>query len=181
MKLYLVRHGQTDWNVKKQVQGVTDIALNETGIEQAKALHEQILARGIKFDRCYASPLQRARKTAEIIVDNRCPIVINDSLKERYFGDLEEKTIDPRTMGIDIYDIKLNTKAFNIESILDLLERTKRFLDELKSENGPDSVILVVAHGALLRALTANVVGYDENTDFSDYRYGNCEMREYEF
>ena len=179
MKLYLVRHGQTDWNIKKQVQGVTDIALNETGIKQAEALHQQILAQGIKFDLCYASPLQRARKTAEIIVDNSCPIIISELLKERCFGDLEQMAVEPHTMGVDFYDINLNTAAYNVEPILDLLARTKEFLEQVKADTSEDSVILVVAHGALLKALTANIIGYDEKTDFSALRYDNCEIREY--
>lgn len=180
MKIYLVRHGQTDWNIKKRVQGITDIALNETGIKQAEALRQEILTKEIEFDLCYASPLQRAKKTAEIIVSDRCPIIINELLKERCFGDLEQMAVEPHEMGVDFYDIKLNTNKYHVEPILDLLARTGKFLAQVKTDNPKDSVILVVSHGALLKALTAQVVGYDDRTDFSDFRYDNCMMREFE-
>lgn len=181
MKIYLVRHGQTDWNIKKQVQGITDIALNETGIRQAEALRQQIISQGIKFDICYASPLQRAKKTAEILVsDENCPIIIDELLKERCFGDLEQMAVEPHEMGVDFYDVILNTNKYHVEPIVDLLERTGEFLDKVKTDNPENGVILVVAHGALLKALTAQVIGYDDQTNFSDLRYDNCEMREYE-
>ena len=63
--LYIVRHGQTDWNVRQLRQGRTDIELNETGIEQAMELRDKL--KSVKIDVCYASPLKRAMKTAQII------------------------------------------------------------------------------------------------------------------
>ena len=71
MKLYLVRHGQTDWNIGKQAQGVADIELNATGIAQAEALRDRIAAEGLQFGYVYASPLRRAKKTAQIITNDR--------------------------------------------------------------------------------------------------------------
>ena len=69
MDIYLIRHGETDYNKKKRLQGVTDIPLNAQGI----ALAEKTAAglRDISFDRIYTSPLIRARRTAEIIRGNR--------------------------------------------------------------------------------------------------------------
>lgn len=56
MKLYIVRHGETDWNGTKQLQGWTDMPLNTRGVEQAKKLKAQILAKRLDFDYCYSSP-----------------------------------------------------------------------------------------------------------------------------
>ena len=65
MKIYVIRHGQTDWNVAGKCQGRTDIELNETGIEQAKQAKEQL--KNYNIDQIICSPLKRTRKTAEII------------------------------------------------------------------------------------------------------------------
>ncbi len=180
MKLYLVRHGQTDWNIKKQLQGITDIELNATGIQQAQDLAAQIRAQNLQFDACYVSPLQRAQKTAQILTNNSIPLITEPLIVERCFGELEEQAIDPRALQVDIYNIELNTNEYGIEPIRDLLQRTRQFLDQLRARHDPDATILVVAHGALLRALCANIVGYDQNTNFSDFRFDNCEMRAYD-
>ena len=67
--LYVVRHGETDWNVEPmKFQGISDTPLNDNGREQANALAEQL--KDIKFDAVYCSPLVRARETCEIILNN---------------------------------------------------------------------------------------------------------------
>ena len=91
MKVYIVRHGQTDWNVQHKAQGRSDIPLNETGRRQAEELRDKI--KDIKFDAVYASPLKRARETAEIATDGEYKIVFDDRLMERSFGDFEGKEI----------------------------------------------------------------------------------------
>ncbi len=91
MKLLLTRHGQTDWNVAGKVQGTTDIELNETGKKQAKKTGEKLLDYNI--DVIIASPLKRAKRTAEIIRGNRnIPILLDEGIKERCFGEFEGKT-----------------------------------------------------------------------------------------
>lgn len=177
MKLYLVRHGQTDFNLGNVTQGVSDIPLNETGKAQARELAQKL--KGKKFDAYYVSPLTRARQTAEIITDGEADFVVEDLLKERNFGDLEGKKVDWSEIG-DIFDRRINLNSHGMESIKDLLARAKKFLDKLKSEHGDSEEILVVAHGGLLRALHFNIVGYDDETDFPAFRFQNCEMREYE-
>ena len=87
MKLYLVRHGETSWNIERKVQGQTDIPLNETGVRQAEKVREEL--KSVAFDICYCSPLIRAKRTAEIVADGRVDIVIDENLKERGFGELE--------------------------------------------------------------------------------------------
>ena len=67
MKVYFMRHGETDWNIVKRLQGTTDIPLNENGISLAKISAENMKNAGIQFDEIFSSPLNRAVHTAEII------------------------------------------------------------------------------------------------------------------
>lgn len=182
MKPYLVRHGQTDWNIQKQVQGVADIELNATGIQQAEALAAQIADAGLQFDYVYASPLRRAQKTAQIITRNRSDIIYDDRLVERSFGDLEGKIVDWGNLGVDDLDLRQNSSIHNLEPIRSVFARSKSFLDDLIAQYSaqPDARILVVAHGTLLKTLHYNIVGYDEDTDLRGFRFENCQMAEYE-
>ncbi len=77
--IYIVRHGQTDWNVKGIYQGRIDIPLNETGREQARKTKKEL--EGIKFDKVFSSPLKRALETAQIICNNE--IITDKRIIER--------------------------------------------------------------------------------------------------
>ena len=181
MKLYMARHGQTDWNLENRAQGRTDMPLNATGISQAEELRDKIA--GMKFDICYASPLKRAAKTAEIMVDGKCPIVYSDLLMERCFGNFEGKEGKDWAEimnGVDIFDRRINYGEHGVEPIRDVLERSRRFLELVKAENPDDVKMLVVAHGVLLKTLHFNIVGYDDDTDFYDFHLENGELKEYE-
>lgn len=179
MKLYLVRHGQTDWNIKKQSQGVADIELNATGIAQAEKLAQEIKHRGLKFDAVYASPLRRAKKTAEIITNGEYSLIFDNRLKERSYGELEGKVVDWDNLGADDLSIRQNTRVCGMEPICDVLARSKSFLDDIKDKHGSEDAVLVVAHGTLLKTLHYNIVGYDEGTDLRGFHMDNCQLAEY--
>ena len=85
--IYIVRHGQTDYNVIGRYGGRIDVPLNEEGIKQAHELKEML--KNIKFDLVFSSPLKRAIKTAEIISDNE--IILDKRIIERDNGELEGK------------------------------------------------------------------------------------------
>lgn len=180
MKLYIARHGQTDWNTKHKAQGRTDIPLNETGIKQAEALRDNI--KDIKFTAVYASPLKRAAETARIATDGKYDIVYDDRLMERSFGDYEGKEINGwvEATGYDIGDIRLNTNIGNIEPVKDVLSRTRAVLDDIRAKHDENDTVLIVAHGQVARGLHHNLVGYTDDTDWWSVNYGNAEAREYE-
>lgn len=180
MKIYIARHGQTDWNTQSKAQGRSDIPLNETGIKQAEALRDNI--KDIKFTAVYASPLKRAAKTAEIATDSKYNIIFDDRLVERSFGDFEGQEINGwvEATGYDIGDLRLNTNVGNIEPVKDVLARTKNFLDDLKTKHSNKDIILVVAHGQAARAFHHNLVGYTDDSDWWSVNYNNAEAREYE-
>ena len=87
MKIYLIRHGETDWNLQGRLQGREDIPLNQTGILQAEACGEAL--RAVRLDSIHTSPLMRAEETAEIIAAwQQCPVIVNSELIERDYGRL---------------------------------------------------------------------------------------------
>ena len=87
MNIYIVRHGQTDWNVEGRYGGRIDVPLNKKGLEQAYLTKEKL--QDIIFDKIYSSPLIRAITTAKIIRDQN--IIIDKRIIERNNGDLEGK------------------------------------------------------------------------------------------
>ena len=124
MRLILVRHGQTDWNLKHLMQGMTDIPLNETGKMQAFNVKEKL--KNVKLDICFSSPLSRAIETAK-----------------------------------------------------DLFARASDLLNDIR-EKYSDKTVLVVSHGATIRALHYIITGYDEKTNFLEMKIPNCSILEYE-
>ena len=183
MKLYLVRHGETDWNKEGRMQGRKGVGLNEVGLEQVKMLGEELKDKGLVFDVCYASPLKRAVETAEVLVGGKCEIVYDERLMERGFGVFEGRTMEEfwDSVGVnDIMDRRSNYSEKDLEPIKNVLERAKSFLNDIKKEYINDERVLVVSHGALLRALHFEIVGYNDETDFHDFSFKNAEMREYD-
>ena len=175
-KLYIVRHGQTDWNVKKILQGATDIELNEEGIKQAKVLSKKFDLD--KIDICFCSPLKRTRQTANILLGDKVKVIYDDMIVERGFGDYEGKPIN-FDLIVPQWDYKLNDSSHNIESIQDCLLRAKKFIDKVKKEY-PNKTVLIISHGSFIKALHFNLIGYDENTDFLSFNPKNSVLYEYE-
>ena len=138
---YYVRHGQTDCNLKRKLQGTSDIPLNETGVEQAHAA-QQILA-GTNIGTICCSPLIRARKTADIINEKlQRPIIEIDDLKEISFGSVEGTREPPWLAGYlagESADIPPQVEPFDI-----FLSRARTAINEALDHHGP---VLIVAHG----------------------------------
>ena len=166
--IYVVRHGQTDWNVLNKLQGRTDIELNQTGVEQAKELAQKLA--GIKFDVCIASPLQRALKTARTIFDG--PIQIDERIVERSNGDLEGRT-DWKELSVNYYDP--NENRFNIETLAEMQNRLQPFWEEILAKY-PDQNVLIVTHAGVAIWTQAYFYGLPAGNNFAKYRLNNCEV-----
>lgn len=184
MKLYVVRHGQTDWNVAGKCQGVTDIELNSIGIEQAKIASEKL--KNYKIDLIICSPLKRARKTAEIINEiTNCQVITDDRIIERNCGKIEGTTEEewPSIVKEDIDIINnynLNWNGQNIEPIQDVCRRVWNLLDEIQ-EKYKDKNVLLVSHGGACRAINAYFNGIGEGGHVQSSKIRNCEIREYKY
>ncbi len=174
-KLFIVRHGQTDWNKLGLLQGTMDIDINEEGIKEAKDLAQKINLKEI--DICFSSPLKRAMKTAEILVQGKVPIISDDLLLERHFGDLEGEKVTLEMIKRQ-WDYELNDQTYHIESARDCLNRAHKFLEKIKKEY-PNKTILIVSHGSFIKALHFNLVGYDAQTDFLSFSPQNTTLYEY--
>ncbi len=157
MKLYLIRHGQTDWNLNRRFQGQSDVPLNQTGARQA----EQVAARlsTEKIDLIYSSDLSRAVETAEIIRRSgfQPDLQTDTRLREVNFGDWEglsyneikEKYPDSlATWERDVY----SSSPPNGETLEDLTKRVQSFLGDVIQKHD-DQTITVVAHGGVLQVL----------------------------
>jgi probable phosphoglycerate mutase len=143
--LILVRHGETEWNRLRRVQGRTDIPLNETGREQARATARRLA--DDRFDAVAASPLSRAAETAQIIADGLGigPVELIDDLVERNYGEAEGMT------GEDI-DTRWGGKLEAQESRDEILARVKPALLALAARH-PGQRVLVVSHGGVIGSL----------------------------
>lgn len=179
MIIYLVRHGETDFNKKDVLQGQSqNPQLNETGVRQATTLKNKL--KDIKFDVCFTSPMIRTWSTAMILVGDRVEIKEDKRLIERYFGDLEGKPV----LSYDshkYWDYKLNSNDENIEPIQDIFKRCNDFLNDLKKNYNDDNTILIVSHSATIRCLHHILKNSDLSKNLLDLKIRNCYYIKHEF
>ena len=175
MKVYIVRHGQVDSNIKK-IYNILDEDINETGIKETEQLKQKI--QNLEYDVLYCSPLLRARHTANIINFRNKEILIDNRLEERSPGNLSGKPYEftNREAYWDYYsDVKYGTE----ESMQSLFDRINSFLDELKMKQYEN--VLIVAHSGVSKAFYAYFNGIPEDGKFLNLGLKNGEMEEYNF
>jgi broad specificity phosphatase PhoE len=167
MHLFLIRHGETDWNNEHRIQGNTDTPLNANGIAQAKQLAARIA--GEKIAALYASPLARARATAEIIADKAgVALILDDRLKEKGLGDLEGLTVDEFELRYpDLYRGWISSADHfplpGEESPAQLRERIVAFLDDLRTRHTNGARVAIVTHGGTISMFVSTLIGLAVN------------------
>lgn len=161
-ELVLVRHGETDSNVRGTYLGWVDVPLNKNGINQAKIAGSKL--KNEKFDLCFASPLKRAFKTAEIILEGQAlPVQTDDRLKERNFGIWDDMTFleisqkYPEEHKKWLQDIN-NYEIEGGESFGHSYYRNVEFTDLLIKEY-QNKKILIVTHTGCIRNIFAYLTG----------------------
>ena len=170
--IYIVRHGQTEYNVVGSYGGRIDVPLNENGINQAYELRD--ILKNIKFDFVFSSPLKRALKTAEIICNN--DIIKDDRLIERNNGDLEGKIKTEIDEFPDFNDP--NETRYNIDNIVDFRNRIYDFFNEIKNQyRGKD--VLVVTHAGVGIYARCFFEGEPQNNNYMNYKMTNCDVLKY--
>ncbi|WP_211744991.1 histidine phosphatase family protein [Paenibacillus sp. Marseille-Q4541] len=151
MRIGLIRHGLTDWNVAGRIQGRSDIPLNEEGRRQAKLLGERLLTEPYQWDYIITSGLSRAQETGEIISGIiHVPLLPPDErLQERSFGQAEGLTQEEREAK---WGVDWNSLDLGQEKEPEMRLRALAFINDL-AQQYPHHHILVVSHGALLAQL----------------------------
>ena len=179
MKIYVTRHGQTDYNKKRMMQGRSDIPLNDVGIQQAKDRRASL--GNIKFDAVYSSPLSRAVQTAEIIGDvKRDEIITDERIIEANFGQYE--LMGYYSTGFKMMAYWSFPEIFpapaGVETIAEMRERTASFLKELETKDYEN--VLVACHGGIIRPIRGYLEGRKNGIIWRP-RPKNCEIFVYEY
>jgi broad specificity phosphatase PhoE len=155
-ELWLVRHGQTDWNLEGRYQGHYDIPLNAVGLQQASRLAEKLA--GESFDAIYCSDLLRARVTAETVAERlSMPVILLPGLREinqgdwqgRYLADVRAEFGEPNP---NAGEEMLHERAPGGESVAEVAARLKLAADGIAAAH-PAGKVLVVTHGLALATL----------------------------
>jgi broad specificity phosphatase PhoE len=175
LTIYVVRHGQTDWNLQGRIQGGTDNPLNATGREQAATMGRTLAT--VKIDAVYTSSHQRARQTAEVF-EGRAPIQQMDELRERFFGKFEGASDKDPTILAD-----WNKRRFTWDDAMEggeTLEsqsrRAEAALNQIRSRHSNGGSIVIVGHGGINPLLVSHLIGVPPQEGASAINQGNDEI-----
>lgn len=168
MNIYVLRHGQTDYNLEGKFQGQVDVPLNENGITQAKEVAKELSC--IKFDKVFSSPLKRAMQTARFSTTNQ--IKIDHRIIERSFGKLEGQR------SIEGFEQKI--EEYQIETIAHLKERVYSFLDEIIEEYRHCNNILIATHACVARMIEGYFSKLEYNEVLQSNELRNGQYKKYE-
>ncbi len=158
--IYLVRQGETDWNLFGRCNGSTETFLNQTGIKQAEAQAESL--KDIMFDACFCSPMIRTRQTCELIYKGE--ISFDGRLTEMLCGEFEG--MEENTEMWKEFFRAAATGSRGVEKLNDFMARCFEFCDFVcKSYAGRN--VLIVTHAANIRAIVYCFLGKPENYDFT--------------
>lgn len=139
MKIIFVRHGQTNLNNPRRMQGISNVGLNKEGIKQAEEIRKVIENQNIDF--IIVSPLKRALETANIINKNmNKKTIIDERLTEMNYGALEGELYCK-----EYWNMEYDYKSINEENILDFQKRIYNFIEDIKAKYR-DNNVLIVAH-----------------------------------
>lgn len=167
--VYLIRHGETDWNVQRRLQGHRDVPLNALGLRQAEKVAQRLAKE--RLDAIYSSDLQRAHLTARHIARyHRLEVTVHPGLRERNYGPFEGKRWD------EIAALRGGFRSHllageGIESWHDMQRRVVRTLEDIVARHVGEH-LAVVTHGGTINAILAYVEGSAEPR----YKIGNTSV-----
>lgn len=161
--LVLVRHGQSEWNLKNLFTGWRDVELTEQGIAEAKEAGRKLKAQGLIFDIAFTSALKRAQNTLDLLLDemgqSKLPVIKDQALNERDYGDLSGLNKDDARKKWGEEQVHIWRRSYDIappggESLRDTLARTlPYYVQEILPRVLRGERTIIAAHGNSLRAL----------------------------
>ena len=175
MKLYVLRHGETNENITGIMQGNMETVLNEVGRKQAESVRQKI--NDANIDLVISSPKKRAVETAEIAAPN-IPIILDDRLLSRNHGEFEGMQRNQVNLQ-DYWNIKLNKQFEKAESMGEIFNRVSSLLNDI-SINYSNKTVLLVTHSGIARVLYYYFNGFPDDGDLTEYESTNCSFEEYE-
>ena len=161
-EIILIRHGETEWNSQKRMQGHSNSDLSEVGREQIQALGE--LMKNVSFDHIYSSDSLRARQTAEAITQySGHTLQFDQRIREKNLGVFEGLTsTEAKERHPEIYRLFKTAGANYVidegESTQQLLERALEFIEEIRLRH-PQERVVMVTHGGVVRVLMKHALG----------------------
>ena len=175
MRLYVIRHGETDINLNNQINSLNDDDLNETGILQANSLKSKI--EEIDYDFIICSPLKRAKHTAEIINANNRQILFDERIIERDAGCFTKQSLD-NIDSDDWWNVNPKRDYKDAETVYNVILRINDFIDDIKNKYS-DNNIIVVTHGGVSKAIQSYFYGIPKDGVLERYKCDNCEVKTY--
>lgn len=180
-RFIMIRHGQTEWNIGDRFRGRADIALNETGEDQAR--RTAVALAGEPFDVVYASPLRRTIRTAEIVAGTRARIASNQDLMDIDYGDWQGWTKEEAAQRApELYAEWLKAPAQvrfpNGERLNDVRERVMRSI-EAWGERHDGKTVLLVTHDAVAKVAFCAMLGLDVGA-FRQFEQDNAAINRFE-
>jgi len=167
--LVLVRHGQSEWNLKNLFTGWKDPDLSPKGVEEAKAAGQRLKAKGLKFDICFTSALTRAQHTLKLILaelgQTGLPETRDQALNERDYGELTGLNKDDARKKFGEEQVQIWRRSFDVpppggESLKDTLARSlPYYMHKIQPHVLEGKTVLVAAHGNSLRSLIMAIEG----------------------
>ncbi len=177
MKIILIRHGQTNYNSKKLIQGHVDAPLNNTGLKQARDAGNTLKKLSISIDKVISSPLSRALETAHVVakkIGYKEHIVIDYNFLERDFGNYELTKIEDNFPKIVQDDFTEDYYEDNAQ----LIERIKKGIIELNGKY-KNKTIIIAAHAHVIRSFY--ILFNKDKYNFTNFFLGNGSIHAFEY
>ena len=183
VKVILIRHGETDWNKQQIFRGRVDVALNEVGLAQARAVQDSL--KDIQIDGFYSSPLGRAFETARVLLENRtCKVGIEEGFIDIDFGRWQglshQKAKDEYKDLYERWLTKPHTVTFPEGESLEEVRRRSMSTLEKVIKNHSGETLVIVSHRVVNKVLLCNILGL-ELSHFWYIKQDTCAINRFEY